>query len=444
MDLNPKIRLPKKIVPVFLGKYRYRCAFGGRGSGKTFSFAKMLAIRGFMLAQAGKTGILIAGREFMNSLADSSFAEVRGAIESEPWLNAAYDVGQNYIRTRDKRINIVFCGLRHNLASIKSKAKVHIIWVDEAESVSDEAWRVVIPTVREEESEIWVTWNPLTAGSPTDRRFRQDPPTSSIVVEMNWSDNPWFPDVLNLERLDSLAKDDHEIYAHIWDGGYLSVQGRTVFQKSHTDKALLECWKPDKRMALELDQFVERSDGELSVWFEPEKGKKYCIGADVSEGLESGDYSSVDVIDVKSGQQVAHWHGHIAPDLLGKVIYVLGMWYNKALVGIECNNHGLTTNITVRDLNYPNLYVQKAIEGGYSGDKEQMRIGWLTTSKSKPYIIDQLSKDLREGTHGMACRETVQECQNYIVHPNGSYGAQSGCYDDRVMSYAICLEMARQ
>lgn len=442
--MTVKLRVPAKLAPVFVGPYRYRCAWGGRGSAKTRTFAKMLAVKGAALAQEGKSGIVIAGREFMNSLADSSFAEVAAAIAEEPWLSEWYDVGQNYIRTKCKSIDIVFCGLRHNLASIKSKARIHVIWVDEAESVSEEAWRTVIPTVREDESEIWVTWNPLTEGSPTDTRFRKNPPTSSIVVEMNWSDNPWFPSVLEMERQDSLAKDDEEIYMHVWEGGYLSVQGRPVFQKGHTKKALLECWTPDKRMALELGKFIENNSGELRVWFEPEDGKKYAIGADVAEGLEKGDYSCADVIDIATGQQVAQWHGHIAPDLFGHVIYALGIWYNKALVGVECNNHGLTTNVVLRDANYPNLYVQKAIDDGYSGDREQTRIGWMTTSKSKPYIIDQLSKDLREGTHGICCKETVQECQTYIVQPNGSYGAQDNCFDDRVMSYAIAKEMARQ
>jgi len=126
------------------------------------------------------------------------------------------------------------------------------------------------------------------------------------------------------------------------------------------------------------------------------------------------------------------------------LLNALGRWYNSALLGVEANNHGLTTNITLRDLGYPNLYIQKSIDDGYSGEREQSRIGWLTTSKSKPYIIDLLSAELREGTSGIVCKETIQECQTYIVHEDGSYGAQSGCYDDRVMSKAITSEMVRQ
>ncbi|WP_038931189.1 phage terminase large subunit, partial [Yersinia pestis] len=81
-------------------------------------------------------------------------------------LNAFFDIGEKYIRTKDRRISYVFCGLRHNLDSIKSKARILLAWIDEAESVSEMAWRKLTPTVRgDDESEIWVTWNPEVRGS---------------------------------------------------------------------------------------------------------------------------------------------------------------------------------------------------------------------------------------------------------------------------------------
>jgi phage terminase large subunit len=82
----------------------YRGAYGGRGSAKTRTFAKMAAVHGLRCAQAGESGVIVCGREFMNSLDESSMAEVKAAIESEPWLAAAYDVGEKYIRTADRRV----------------------------------------------------------------------------------------------------------------------------------------------------------------------------------------------------------------------------------------------------------------------------------------------------------------------------------------------------
>lgn len=220
--MTPRVKIPKKLIPVFTGKARYRGSYGGRGSAKTRTFAKMLAVKGVILAQAGETGLLVGGREYMNSLADSSFAEIKAAIASEPWLAERYDCGEQYIRTKDKRIDIVFIGLRHNLDSVKSKAKIHVLWIDEAERVTESAWQIVIPTVREVDSELWITWNPENKKAATNQRFKEDAPADSKIVEMNYRDNPCFPDVLEQARLEDLAKRPDQ-YDHIWEGAYKTV-----------------------------------------------------------------------------------------------------------------------------------------------------------------------------------------------------------------------------
>jgi phage terminase large subunit len=182
----------------------------------------MTAVRGFQWSQAGEKGVIVCGREFMNSLDESSMAEVKAAIESEPWLAEHYDVGEKYIRTRDGRIEYAFIGLRHNLDSIKSKARIKLLWVDEAEPVSETAWEKAIPSVREHDSEVWLTWNPERKASATNKRFREDPPEGAKIVEMNWRDNPWFPAVLEAERLEDQAKRPDN-YEHVWEGAYRTV-----------------------------------------------------------------------------------------------------------------------------------------------------------------------------------------------------------------------------
>ena len=224
----PQVAIPEKLIPVFMGDARYRGSYGGRGSAKTRTFAKMLAVKGVILAEAKETGILVCGREIMKSLDDSSFAEVKAAILSEKWLADRYDIGEQYIRTNDRRISFAFVGLRHNLSSIKSKAKIHCLWIDEAEDISEGAWKIVIPTVREVDSELWVTWNRKKKGSPTDNRFIQDPPKNAKIVEMNWRDNPRFPDVLNQERLEDLEKRPDD-YRHVWEGDYEKRSKAAVF-----------------------------------------------------------------------------------------------------------------------------------------------------------------------------------------------------------------------
>jgi len=217
-----RLEIPPKLIPIFDGKATIRGAHGGRGSAKTRTFAKMTAVRGYIWAKAGREGIILCGRQFMNSLDDSSMEEIKAAIKSEPWLAKFYDIGEKYIRTKCGRVEYKFAGLDRNIDSVKSKSRILLCWVDEAEPVTEEAWQVLIPTLREEDSELWVTWNPKRKGSATDLRFRNSKDASVKVAEMNWSDNPWFPAILERLRLKDLAERP-DTYNYIWEGGYITV-----------------------------------------------------------------------------------------------------------------------------------------------------------------------------------------------------------------------------
>lgn len=215
-----RLELPAKLVPVFEGQADTRGAYGGRGSAKSRTFAKMTAVRAHMWASQGDEGIILCGRQFMNSLEDSSLEEVKAAIRETDWLAPHFDIGEKYVRTACRRITYSFSGLDRNIDSIKSKARIKLAWVDEAEPVTEDAWAKLIPTLREEDSELWVTWNPESKRSATHKRFREargDP--LMRVAEINWRDNPWFPAILERKRLKDLAERP-ESYDHIWEGGF--------------------------------------------------------------------------------------------------------------------------------------------------------------------------------------------------------------------------------
>ncbi|EMG6526496.1 PBSX family phage terminase large subunit [Providencia rettgeri] len=249
-----RIEIPPKLIPAFEGKYRYRCSHGGRGSAKTRTFALMTAIRGYMAAMNGQSGVILCAREYMNSLEESSMEEVKQAIRSVPWLNDFYELGEKYIRTKCRSVSYVFAGLRHNLDSIKSKARILIAWVDEAESVSEIAWTKLAPTVREAGSEIWVTWNPERDGSATDKRFRKNPPDNAVVVEMNYDDNPWFPSVLEDERLNDQARLDSATYAWIWEGAYLENSDKQVLANKYVVQSFPDdLWQQADRLLFGAD-----------------------------------------------------------------------------------------------------------------------------------------------------------------------------------------------
>lgn len=223
-----RVELPPKLIPVFAGEADVRGAYGGRGSGKTRTFAKMAAIRGYMYGKAGISGQILCARQFMNSLEDSSLEECKRAIQDEPFLSEYYELGDKYIKSRDGRIWFSFAGLDRNIGSVKSKGRILLCWVDEAEPVTDHALTILIPTLREEgagwNAELWVTWNPARKTAAVEQRFRKSKDPRVKIAQINWRDNPKFPAVLERQRLRDMEERPDE-YDHIWEGAYGSAQG---------------------------------------------------------------------------------------------------------------------------------------------------------------------------------------------------------------------------
>lgn len=216
------IQLPAKLVPVFANRAAaYKGSHGGRGSGKTRSFAKMSAVFALAAERAGHRGSVLAVRQYQNSLDESSLLEVQEAIRETPWLLPHFDLGQKYVRTRTGGVKYVFRGLHANIDSIKSLGRVLLTWAEEAENLSADALRKLLPTVmREPVSEFWATWNPERDGSPIDKFLRKAPPRNSHVVEVNYADNPWFPPGLEDARAYDRENLDDQTYAWIWEGAY--------------------------------------------------------------------------------------------------------------------------------------------------------------------------------------------------------------------------------
>jgi phage terminase large subunit len=227
-----QVEIVPRLIPVFEGRADVRGAYGGRGSGKTRSFAKMAAVQGFIHGSAGTSGIILCARQFMNSLEDSSLEECKRAIEDEPFLAAYYEVGDKYIKSKDGRITFAFAGLDRNIASIKSKGRILVCWVDEAEPVTDDAFMTLIPTLREEDSdwnaELWVTWNPKRKTAAVEKRFRASKDALVKIVDCNWKDNPKFPAKLERDRQRDMVENPEQ-YGHVWDGEFQTVSVGAYF-----------------------------------------------------------------------------------------------------------------------------------------------------------------------------------------------------------------------
>jgi len=189
---------------------RYKVAYGGRGGAKSWGIARALLI----LAAKNPLRILCA-REFMTSMKDSVHKLLCDQIESLGLLGF-YEITQSTIRGKNGS-EFAFVGLKNNVANVKSYEGVSICWVEEAQTVSRLSWNTLIPTIRKEKSEIWISFNPELESDETYQRFVLNPPANSKVVKINWSDNPWFPETLRLEK-DALKARDIEAYNTVWEG----------------------------------------------------------------------------------------------------------------------------------------------------------------------------------------------------------------------------------
>lgn len=199
-----------ELYTVPLGAVRYRTYYGGRGSAKSWQIARALLLHGMQRKLR-----ILCSREYQSSIKDSVHKLFTDQI-------AALGLGDVY-RAQETSIvgalgtEFLFKGMRRDIAQIKSTEGVDILWIEEAEAVSDSSWRVVIPTIRKPGSEIWTTFNPALPTDATYRRMVLQPPANSIVRKVSYLDNPWLPEVLWAEQAE-LLRTDPEAHAHIWGG----------------------------------------------------------------------------------------------------------------------------------------------------------------------------------------------------------------------------------
>lgn len=216
------VDFPAKLKPLF-SPNRTKVAHGGRGSGKSWAFAQALLIQA-----AQKPLRVLCAREVQKSIKDSVHRLLTDQIQALG-LGHLYEVLETEIRGKNGSL-FLFAGLAtHTVESIKSFEGVDRCWVEEAQVVTKRSWDVLTPTIRKDGSEIWVTMNPDMETDETYQRFVVNPPAGAFVVQMNWQDNPWFPSVLEKERLETLRRDP-DSYANIWEGAPKRVADGAIYK----------------------------------------------------------------------------------------------------------------------------------------------------------------------------------------------------------------------
>lgn len=206
-----RLQLPAKLAKIFEPR-RYKVMHGGRGGGKSWAVASVL-----LTIAADRQLRVLCAREVQKSMRDSVHRLLRDSVV-RLGMEHFFTVLDTEIRGANGSL-FLFSGLQsHTVDSIKSFEGVDIVWVEEAHGVSKKSWDVLIPTIRKEGSEIWLTLNPDMDTDDTYQRFIATPSPDTWVCEVNWRDNPWFPDVLDEERKKAKRAQSQEDYEHIWEG----------------------------------------------------------------------------------------------------------------------------------------------------------------------------------------------------------------------------------
>lgn len=217
-----QVQIPEKLIPLVTTPKRLKIAVGGRGSGKTVSFSDCM----LRFADMGKK--VLGTREFQNSIDDSVHSSIESRIDSHN-IRDRFNILKSEIQSKTGG-RIFYRGLARNIGSLKSLDGVDVVWVEEGQYLSQESLDILLPTIREEGSEIWITMNRGSRNDPISKLLEIAEPSLAksgiyeddfmIVVQLNYNDNPWFPDVLEQQR-----KRDKEImprakYLHVWEGHY--------------------------------------------------------------------------------------------------------------------------------------------------------------------------------------------------------------------------------
>lgn len=247
---HPPIDFPEKLEPLITKSAPFKVLHGGRGSAKSWGIARALLILG-----ARRKLFILCAREIQNSIEESVHKLLETQVELMG-LEAQYDVQKTRIIGKNGT-EFVFAGLKTNVNKIKSMEGIDIVWIEEADKVSMHSWTVLLPTVRRDApfgpfgqgSEVWVSYNPDLATDYTHRYWVLSPPEETMVIQMNWRDNPWFPEFLRKQK-DAMKKLDLDSYNTVWEGHTRKVLKGAIYAKellaAINDKRLHPSIKADR------------------------------------------------------------------------------------------------------------------------------------------------------------------------------------------------------
>lgn len=426
----------KAFLPLFFDEHRFLVLKGGGGSGKSVFAARKLIERAYaepghrflVCRKVGKTIRESCWRNLLNQL--SEFYPGRYKANKSD-MTITCDTGTMFL----------FAGL-DDVEKLKSIVDVTGIWVEEASEILEGDLNQLNIRLRGEHAcydQIILTFNPISITHWLKKRFFDRRDEEARTHETTYKDNRFLPEKDRKVLEDFKVTDRY--YYEVYCLGFWGTTGKTVFNGEAVTRRLLDNVQPKATGYMEFQynglvisdvKFRADETGFLKIYKMPEAGVPYVLGGDPAG--DGSDSFVAQVIDNRTGQQVATLRHQFDEDLYAHQVYALGMFYNTALIGIENNFSSYPTKELER-LGYPNLYVRET-EDEYT-HRPKKAFGVYTNTKTRPVMIAELIKAVREDINIVCDKDTLTEMLTFVRNEAFKPEAEEGAHDDCVMALAI-------
>lgn len=426
-------------LPLFFDQHRYLVLKGGGGSGKSIFAGRKVLER--VTTEQGHRWLVC--RKVARTLRDSCFAQLRSQItDYYPDAGAKVNKGDMWIGFPNGS-EIIFAGL-DDVEKLKSIYNITGIWVEEASELERGDFNQLDIRLRTNFRyylQMILTFNPISVNHWLKQRFFDAPEPRARVDESTFRDNRFLPEE-NIRSMEGFKETDPYYYM-VYYLGQWGVTGKTVFNAAAVSARLEEIKPPVMRGFFEYSEepdgvrvkdwrWVDDPDGPVKVYKKPEPGRPYVIGGDTAG--EGSDWFLGQVLDNITGEQVCTLRHQYDEDTYAKQMFCLGMHYNEALIAPETNFS--TYPVKLLDLmGYRNLYVRE-VEDEFDG-KIKHAFGFRTDRLTRPVIISELIRILRDNIRTVNDKETLLEMLTFVRNEKLRPEAEPGSHDDCVLSLAI-------
>lgn len=424
-------------MPLFADEHRHLVLKGGGGSGKSIFAGRKVLER--CTSEAGHRFLVC--RKVARTLRESCFNQLVGQI-TEFYPDSGYKINRGDMRiTFANGSVILFAGL-DDVEKLKSIYNITGIWIEEASEISEGDFNQLDIRLRGKTKyykQIILSFNPVSMKHWLKARFfdRKDPRVRTH--ESTYKDNRFLPE--EDKRTLEAFKDIDEYYYTVYCLGMWGVTGKSVFNAKAVMRRLEENITPKmcgsftyKYDGLRISDIVfsEDKDGFIKIYKAPEAGVPYVIGGDTAGN--GSDSFVAQVIDNRTGEQVATLRHQFDEDLYARQVYCLGKYYNTALVGVE-TNFSTYPVMELERLRYPKQYVRETVDD-YT-HKVKNSFGFWTGTKTRPVILSELIRAVREDVTIVSDATTLEEMLTFVRGEDWKPEAEEGAHDDCVMALAI-------